>query len=366
MSYRDADIWHMRSALNMARTGLGRVAPNPSVGCVILKDGLVIGRARTADGGRPHAETQALAQAGKSAQGATAFVTLEPCAHIGKTPPCAQALIDAGLGKVVIGTLDPDTRVSGQGISMLQNAGIEVVTGVLDGQCRALNAGYFLAREKARPLITLKTASTLDSKIATASGESKWITGVAARRFAHIERSQHDAILVGVNTILADNPSLTSRIEGVDHAPVRIVLDTQLRLSSQEKLFDFIDKNPVWVVTSKSKNEAQMLLKKGAEILTLPVNEDGQIDLKSLMGVLAEKGLTRVLVEGGAQVATGFLKCGLFDRFLWFHSASILGSGAYNSIQEININNLNNSIKLKFIDRRILGQDMLDIYEKAQ
>lgn len=356
----------MRSALNIARTGLGRVAPNPSVGCVIVKDGLVVGRARTADSGRPHAETQALAQAGKSAQGATAFVTLEPCAHIGKTPPCAQALIDAGLGRVVIGTLDPDKRVSGRGVSMLQNAGVAVVAGVLAEECHALNAGYFLAREQGRPLITLKTASTLDSKIATAHGQSKWITGAAARRFAHIERAQHDAILVGVNTVLADNPSLISRIAGVDHAPVRIVLDTQLRLKGGEKLFDTIDKNPVWVVTSKPESDAKTLLSMGAKIMTVPLNNNGQADLSAAMKILAEKGLTRVLVEGGGQVVTSFLKLGLFDRFLWFHSASILGSEAYNAIQGLSINSLNNSIKLDYFDRRILGQDILDIYKKAQ
>lgn len=366
MTVNDADIWHMRSALNLARTGLGRVAPNPSVGCVIVKDGIILGRSRTADGGRPHAETQAILQAGADLAGATAYVTLEPCSHTGKTPPCAQALIDGGLRKVVIGTLDPDERVSGQGMITLKNAGIEVVIGVLEPECRVLNAGYFLVREQECPFITLKTASTLDSKIATASGESKWITGASARRFAHIERAQHDAILIGVNTVLMDNPTLTSRINGVDHAPVRIVLDTHLKLKGDEQLFDTIDKNPVWLVTSKPEHDAKMLLSKGIKIISVPTDDEGQVDLNAAMSALAENGLTRVLVEGGAMVVTSFLKAGLYDRFLWFHCASILGSNAYNSVQDLDVTTLNKVIKMKHSHRRILGQDMLDIYEKAQ
>ena len=356
----------MRSALNIARTGLGRTHSNPAVGCVIVKDGIILARARTADSGRPHAETQGLAQAGAAAKGAIAYVTLEPCSHTGKTPPCVQALIDAGVSRVVIATLDPDVRVSGKGVQMLRDADIDVVTGVLEEEARALNAGYFLAREQKRPLITLKTASTLDGKIATASGESKWITGTKAREYAHIERAQHDAILVGVNTVLVDNPSLTTRVRGLDHDTVRIVLDTNLRLKGDEQLFDYADKNPVWIVTSKPASEAKMLTGKGAEIITVPKNEGGQINLDAAMKVLAEKGLTRVLVEGGGKVVTSFLKAGLFDRVLWFHNASILGSEAHNAFQEMGVTSLNKKINLNYFTRRIFGEDMLDIYKKEQ
>ena len=365
MKYVDADIWHMRSALNLARTGLGRTASNPSVGCVIVKDGIVLGRARTADSGRPHAETQAILQAGAAAKGATAYVTLEPCSHHGKTPPCAQALIDAGVSRVVIATLDSDERVSGQGVKLLKDAGIEVDVGLLEEEVRAVNEGYFLAKESGRPLITLKTASTLDSKIATSAGESQWITGEKARGFAHIERAQHDAILVGVNTVLSDNPSLITRVDGVDHDAVRIILDTSLKLKGSEQLFDNADENPVWIITSKTVNDAKMLVNKGAEIITVSKNENGQIDLPEAMKILADKGLTRVLVEGGGLTVTSFLKESIFDRVLWFHNASILGSDAHNAFQDMSVTHLDKKIKLSHIDRRIFGEDMLDIYEKA-
>lgn len=366
MQHSAADIWHMRSALNLARTGLGRVWPNPSVGCVIVQEGIVIGRARTADTGRPHAETQALMQAGSGAKYSTAYITLEPCAHVGQTGSCAQALIDAGVKRLIIATLDPDKRVSGQGVQMLYDAGIDVVVGVLEQEARKLNKGYFLRKEVRRPLITLKTASTLDSKIATSTGESQWITGEKARSFAHIERAQHDAILVGVNTILTDNPSLTTRVNGADHDTVRVILDTNLKIKDDYQLFDNIEQNPVWIITSKQADEAQTLIDKGVQILTISKSADGQIDLHQAIKILAEKGLTRVLVEGGGKTVTSFLKEGLFDRLLWFHNASILGSDSYNAFQEMHVTHLNERIKLMHSNRRIFGEDMLDIYTKAQ
>jgi len=214
------DLWHMRSALNLARQGLGRVWPNPSVGCVIVKSGHVIARSRTADG----------------AEGATVYVSLEPCAHQGQTGPCAQALIDAKVAKVIVAIEDSDPRVRSKGMEMLRDAGIEVVIGLMEDRARDLNKGFFYRHIYGRPMISLKTATTLDSKIATSTGQSKWITGELSRARAHLIRSQHDAVAVGVNTVIADDPSLTTRLNGVNHNPVRIVFDTNLRLTGSEKI----------------------------------------------------------------------------------------------------------------------------------
>ncbi|MEM9468719.1 MAG: bifunctional diaminohydroxyphosphoribosylaminopyrimidine deaminase/5-amino-6-(5-phosphoribosylamino)uracil reductase RibD [Pseudomonadota bacterium] len=360
------DIWHMRSALSLARTGLGRTWPNPTVGCVIVKEGIVLARARTADGGRPHAETIALNKAGEQAKGATAYVTLEPCSHQGKTGPCSAALIESGVKRVVIACVDSDERVSGEGIRMLEQAGIQVDVGVCEQEARDLNVGFFLNREGGRPFITLKTASTLDSKMVSESGKREKITGKEAHHFAQVLRAQHDAILIGVNTVLADNPSLTTRLDGVHHSIIRIVLDTHLKLKGDEKLFDSIEENPVFILTTKNMNEAKTLHEKGAEIVQVDANREGQIDLHQVMKALAEKGLTRILVDGGAQVVTSFLKEDLCDEFLWFRSGLLMGSQAYNSIQEFPLTNLNKLIKLNFEKRRILGDDVLDIYTKAR
>jgi diaminohydroxyphosphoribosylaminopyrimidine deaminase/5-amino-6-(5-phosphoribosylamino)uracil reductase len=232
-----SDATHMRAALALARRGLGETAPNPSVGCVIVKEGLVVGRGRTGTGGRPHAEVSALATASTAARGATAYVTLEPCNHTGKTGPCTEALIEAGIERVVVGAVDPNPKVNGAGVARLRAAGIEVVTGVLARDCAAVISGFAMVMAQGRPLIRLKLASTLDGKIATASGASQWLTGESSRRAAHAMRGRHDAVMVGVGTVLADDPELTCRIEGFSAAPlVRIVVDSHLRTPLMSKL----------------------------------------------------------------------------------------------------------------------------------
>ncbi len=216
----------MRAALALARRGLGRVWPNPAVGCVLVRDDHVIGRGWTRAGGRPHAEAEALMRAGEAASGATAYITLEPCAHTGKTPPCAEALIGAGVKRAVIAVEDPDPRVSGKGIEMLKEAGMEVAIGIGEKEAKRLNAGFFSRITRGRPLITLKTATTLDGRIATGTGDSRWITGPGARRRGHMMRAMNDAVLTGIGTVLADDPSLTCRLPGLeDRSPVRIVVD---------------------------------------------------------------------------------------------------------------------------------------------
>ncbi|HPD82494.1 MAG: bifunctional diaminohydroxyphosphoribosylaminopyrimidine deaminase/5-amino-6-(5-phosphoribosylamino)uracil reductase RibD [Alphaproteobacteria bacterium] len=367
MQINPYDLWHMKSALNLARTGLGLTWPNPSVGCVIIKDGHVVGRGRSGDGGRPHAETVALNMAGKHAKGAFVYVTLEPCAHHGKTPPCAQALIDAGVSKVIIATEDTDDRVSGKGIEMLRAAGIEVVVGIMAEQARDLNKGFFLRHAEQRPLISLKTATTLDAKIATSTGESKWITGELARKRAHLLRVQHDAIAVGVNTIISDNPQLNSRLNGIVKNQVRIIFDTHLRLKGTEKIFENLLENPVWVVTTieATSDKARPLVNAGADLITVSKNADGKIDLSQAMNALCARGITRLLVEGGANLMTSFMKLGLYDTLYWFKAGSVIGADGLNAAQALGIAKIDQKIRLTHSEQIILGEDVLDIYKRT-
>ena len=250
------DRRHMMVALTLARRSLGNVWPNPAVGCVIVgADRSVVGRGWTKPGGRPHAETEALKQAGSWAKGSTAYVTLEPCSHYGETPPCAEALIAADVARVVIAIDDPDARVSGRGIAMLKDAGIDVEIGVGAAAAKKINAGFLLHRREGRPLVTLKTASTLDARIATHGGQSQWITGEEARRRGHLLRKTHDAIVVGIGTALADDPELTCRLPGMEgDSPVRVVVDTHLRLPLKSKVVQSAKKVPTWVVVSTETN----------------------------------------------------------------------------------------------------------------
>lgn len=352
----------MALALSLARRGLGRVWPNPAVGCVIVdRDGHVAGRGWTQDGGRPHAETEALAQALGRARGATAYVSLEPCAHHGKTPPCAQALIDAGVARVVSAVDDPDTRVAGKGHAMLTAAGIAVRTGVMATQAKALNAGFFSRVVRGRPFVTLKLATTLDGKIALASGESRWITGQQARAHTHLERARHDAVLVGIGTALGDDPELTCRLPGVRAAgPVRIVVDTKGRLPVASKLAATARATPVWLLSARP-NPA--LDQAGVKVLHVPVGMNG-VDLVAALEALGGEGLTRVLVEGGATLASALLKAGLVDRLLWYRAPSLMGEG----IAAVTLDGL---AALKDMPRFVreetisLGEDVLETYRPA-
>lgn len=313
----------MRSAIALARRGLGYTWPNPSVGCVIVADGRVVGRGRTAPGGRPHAETVALAMAGPAARGATAYVTLEPCSHHGQTPPCADALIAAGVARVVVACGDPDPRVDGRGLTGLREAGVAVETGVLADAAGETLAGFVCRVRRGRPLVTMKLASTLDGRIATATGESRWITGAAARRVAHIARAQHDAILVGIGTILADDPALTCRLPGLRN-PVRVVLDRTLRTPARAAVLD--DSAPTWLIHSGDA------YREDARLLTAPATPDG-LDPAVALRALGDAGLTSVLVEGGAAVAGSLLRAGLVDRVLWFHAPAIMGDDGWPALR---------------------------------
>jgi diaminohydroxyphosphoribosylaminopyrimidine deaminase/5-amino-6-(5-phosphoribosylamino)uracil reductase len=325
------DREHMRAALALARRGLGVCWPNPAVGCVIVQGGAVVGRAVTAAGGRPHAETQALARAGDAARGATAYVTLEPCSHHGRTPPCADALIAAGIARVVVGARDRDRRVAGSGIARLQAGGVAVEEGVLREEAEEVAAGFFSLAERGRPLVTLKLASTLDGRIATRGGESQWITGEPARRMAHALRGRNDAVMVGVGTVLRDNPDLRCRILGFRQRPVvRVVADGHLRTGLLSRLVSTARAAPVWVLAREDADADRRaaLTLAGAEVIPTQAASVG-IDAAAALAALGRRGITRVLVEGGAQFAAALLRADLVDRVAWFHAPSVMGGDGW-------------------------------------
>lgn len=344
----------MGLALSLGRRGLGRVWPNPNVGCVIVRNGRVIGRGWTADGGRPHAETRALN--GIDASGATAYVTLEPCAHHGQTPPCADALIAARVARVVIATGDPDPRVAGKGIAMLRAAGIEVVTGLREAEARADMAGFLLRVTKNRPFVTLKLASSFDGRIATATGESKWITGPMARRVVHAMRARHDAVLVGAGTVRADDPSLTVRDMGVVRQPVRVVASRKLDFQAPA-LLSTIAEAPLWLCHGAGAAVTQWT-DKGAQ--TIACNTQGrQVDVIDMMHKLADHGLTRVFCEGGGSLAASLLDAGLVDQVVGVTAGVTLGAEGTPSIGAMGVERLGDAPRFTLAETQRVGPDLM-------
>jgi diaminohydroxyphosphoribosylaminopyrimidine deaminase/5-amino-6-(5-phosphoribosylamino)uracil reductase len=364
MASTDFDTQMMRAALSLARRGLGQTAPNPAVGCILAKDGIVVGRGWTQPGGRPHAEVVALTQAAERAAGATAYVTLEPCAHVGETPACARTLIEAGVSRVVVATGDPDPRVGGRGIQMLLDAGVEVATGLLQAEADALNSGFFLRVRKNRPLFTLKIASTLDGRIALESGESKWITGEEARRYGHLLRATHDAILVGIGTAIADDPSLDCRLPGLtDRSPVRLLVDSALRLPTGSKLASDAHRHKTVVFhTAGEQASVKALENCGVEVVKLPARHSAE----AVAARLADMGLTRVLVEGGGSVHASFLKAGLADRIEHFTAGKLIGADGIAAVGPLGLASLGDAPHFRLERIRRLGPDMLASYVKAE
>ncbi|AKS45479.1 diaminohydroxyphosphoribosylaminopyrimidine deaminase [Octadecabacter temperatus] len=344
----------MGMALSLGRRGLGRVWPNPNVGCVIVRDGCVIGRGWTADGGRPHAETQALR--GIDATGATAYVTLEPCAHHGKTPPCSEALIAAKVARVVIATGDPDPRVAGKGIAMLRDAGLEVITGLRKAEARADLAGFLLRITQNRPFVTLKLASSFDGRIATATGESKWITGPDSRRMVHAMRAQHDAVLVGAGTVRADDPSLTVRDLGVSRQPVRVVASGRLEIDASQ-LVETIPQAPLWLCHGLNV-DVQKWTDLGAQTFECAV-QGRQIDPVDLMQNLANNGLTRVFCEGGGSLAASLLSAGLVDEVVGFTAGAMLGAEGTPSIGAMGLDQLADAPRFELAEIQRVGADLM-------
>ncbi|MEM6619215.1 MAG: bifunctional diaminohydroxyphosphoribosylaminopyrimidine deaminase/5-amino-6-(5-phosphoribosylamino)uracil reductase RibD [Pseudomonadota bacterium] len=317
----------MALALALGRRGLGRVWPNPAVGCVIARGTRVLGRGWTQPGGRPHAEVVALAASGDNARGATAYVTLEPCAHEGHTGPCAQALIHAGVARVVIAVGDPDPRVSGRGIAMLRDAGIEVTVGPGATEAKIDHAGFFSRITQGRPAVTLKLAASIDGRIATGSGDSRWITGAAARRQVHALRAAHDAVMVGSGTVLADDPDLRVRDLGVGWQPVRIVLDSRLRMAPDGRLARSAREAPVWALHGEKlrPGRAEALMSAGVRLLPTRASKAG-LHMDSALALLGDEGLTRVLCEGGGQVAASLLLAGAVTRIVAFGAGVVIGA----------------------------------------
>ena len=361
-THNGEDIGHMRHALRLAARAVGRSAPNPAVGCVIVaRDGRIVGRGWTQAGGRPHAETVALAQAGALAHGGTAYVTLEPCAHHGKTPPCADALITAGIARVVGATVDPDSRVDGQGFSRLAAAGVAVTQGVCGKEARALNAGFFNARLRKKPLVALKIAESADGFVADAAGNSRWITSGTARQHGHLLRSRHEVILTGIGTVLADDPLLTCRLPGLEgRSPVRAVVDTRLRLPASSQLARTAKQRRVTVFTA-TESGGDELTALGVEIVRVARDQNGRVLLAPVLEHLAP--MTRVLVEGGPALSASLLNQGVADIVHLYRAPILLGSGSRSALGALDRGSLETAPKLRLFAREQLGPDVLESYE---
>ncbi|SPJ30799.1 bifunctional diaminohydroxyphosphoribosylaminopyrimidine deaminase/5-amino-6-(5-phosphoribosylamino)uracil reductase RibD [Falsiruegeria mediterranea] len=356
----------MALALSLGRRGQGLCWPNPAVGCVIVKDGRIVGRGWTQPGGRPHAEPVALAQAGEAARGATAYVTLEPCSHHGKSPPCSQALIDAGVARVVCALQDSDPRVSGQGFDMLRAAGIEVTVGVMAEEAAQDLAGFFLKVEQGRPLVTLKLASSFDGRIATATGESKWITGPHARRAVHAMRARHDAVLVGAGTARADDPSLTVRDIGVDRQPVRVVVSRHLDLPLMSQLARTAKDVPVWLCHGPSADIERIRAWEGLGAKLIPCALHGmQIDAGDLLQQLGAAGLTRVFCEGGSALSASLLADDLVDELIGFTAGLAIGAEGLPSLGAMGLDRLAQAPRFQLAETCPVGADIMHRWTRA-
>ncbi|SIS79734.1 bifunctional diaminohydroxyphosphoribosylaminopyrimidine deaminase/5-amino-6-(5-phosphoribosylamino)uracil reductase RibD [Paracoccus saliphilus] len=325
----------MAHALRLARRGLGNVWPNPAVGCVLIREGRVVGRGWTQPGGRPHAERVALAQAGPLAHGATAYVTLEPCAHHGRTSPCAEALVEAGISRVVTAHTDPDPRVAGRGHAILRAAGIEVTEGIGETEARHMQSGFLMRVQRGRPFLTLKLATSFDGRIATANGESQWITGPAARIHSHGLRLVHDAVMVGGGTARADRPSLNVRGMGAVRQPVRVIVSNGPIPDLPPEGPDF---GPLWQMAG-------------------PVDD--------VMKELAQAGITRVFCEGGGQLAAGLLRAGLVDQLVGYTAGLILGGDSRPAIGSLDMQRLADGARFRLVETRRVGEDLFHRWRRA-
>ncbi len=360
------DLRFMQLALSLGRRGLGRTAPNPAVGAVVVKDGVIVGRGWTQQGGRPHAETEALKRAGKEAKGATLYVTLEPCSHQGKTPPCVDAIIRAGITRVVSALEDPNPEVAGQGYAKLRERGIAVETGLEAEAAARQHAGHIRRMRDGRPHVLLKLAASSDGKAGLPGRKPAGITGEAARARVHQMRAESDAILVGVGTVLSDDPHLTCRLPGMmDWSPVRVILDAKLRAPLATSIIGTARETPTWVFATPSASPvAEGILKaKGVEVFRVD-GKDGRLDLNAVLKSLGERGITRLMVEGGPTVAAAFIKADLVDEVALFRSPNPLGQGI-DVLEGLPLTALTKSPKLKPIGSEAVGDDTLETFERV-
>ena len=365
-----ADLRFMQLALALGRRGQGRSWPNPAVGAVVVNDGVIVGRGWTQPGGRPHAEPEALQRAGEAARGATLYVTLEPCSHFGRSPPCADAVIAAGIARVVSAVEDPNPEVAGQGHARLRAAGIVVDVGLGAAEAAGDHAGHFRRIRDKRPHVILKLAVSSDDKIGAAGRKPVAITGEAAKARVHLLRAQCDAVLVGIGTVQADDPLLTCRLPGMEaQSPVRVVLDRALRISGTSRLVHSARETPLWVMTS-SLSEAPAAMKLGAagaqviRVATTTTPPPG-LDLANVLHALAEKGITRLLVEGGARVASSFVTAGLVDEIWLLRGPDAVGADGVAALDALPLTSITQSPTFKRRASETLQNDTLTIYERA-
>jgi diaminohydroxyphosphoribosylaminopyrimidine deaminase / 5-amino-6-(5-phosphoribosylamino)uracil reductase len=354
----------MALALALGRRGLGRTWPNPAVGAVIEKNGVIVGRGWTQPGGRPHAEVEALRRAGEAARGATMYVTLEPCSHHGKSPPCADAVVAAGVSRVVSALEDPNPEVAGRGHARLRAAGIAVEVGVGAAEARHDHAGHIRRMREGRPQVMLKLAISADGKAGAAGRKPIAITGDAVRERVHLLRAEHDAIAVGIGTALSDDPMLTCRLPGMfGRSPVRVVFDSNLRLPLDSRLVRSAYETPVWAVAGMTAPEAAefALLPRGVEVLRSPESAD-PIDLRDALEFLAAKGITRLLVEGGPVLAAAFIEADLVDEAILFHSPKIVGADGVQALASGAMAALTQ--RLKHLSSEPAGVDRQDHYAR--
>jgi diaminohydroxyphosphoribosylaminopyrimidine deaminase / 5-amino-6-(5-phosphoribosylamino)uracil reductase len=365
-----ADQRFMQLALALGRRGQGRTWPNPAVGAVAVKDGVIVGRGWTQPGGRPHAEPVALAQAGEAARGATLYVTLEPCSHVGKSPPCADAIIAAGIARVVSAIEDPNPEVAGQGHARLRAAGISVDIGLGAQEAAHDHAGHFRRIRDRRPHVILKLAVSADDKIGAAGRKPVAVTGEATRARVHLLRAQCDAVLVGIGTVQADNPVLTCRLPGMEaRSPVRVVLDRALRISGTSRLVHSARATPLWVMTS-NLSEAPAAMKlgaAGAQVMRVPTTSSPPpgLDLMGVLHALAQKGITRLLVEGGARVAASFVAAGLVDEVWLLRGPDTIGADGVAALDALPLSAITGSPAFKVHASDTMQNDTLTIYERA-
>ena len=365
-----ADRRFMQLALALGRRGLGRTWPNPAVGAVVVKDGVIVGRGWTQPGGRPHAEVEALQRAGEAARGATLYVTLEPCSHFGKSPPCTDAIIAAGIARVVAAIEDPNPQVAGQGYAKLRSAGIAVETGLFADEAAHDHAGHFRRIRDKRPHVILKLAVSADDKIGAAGRKPLAITGEAARTRVHLLRAQSDAILVGIGTVLADDPLLTCRLPGMDRrSPVRVVLDNSLRIPGGSRLVHTARETPLWVMASELADApaAAKLGAAGAQVFRLPPKQgQGQgLDPAAVLHALSEEGITRLMLEGGSRVASSFVAAGLVDEVWLLRSDKAVGGEGIAALDALPLSEITQSPSYRVRASEALDKDTLTIYERG-
>jgi diaminohydroxyphosphoribosylaminopyrimidine deaminase/5-amino-6-(5-phosphoribosylamino)uracil reductase len=359
------DLRFMQLALSLGRRGLGRTSPNPAVGAVVVKDGVIVGRGWTQPGGRPHAETEALKRAGKEAKGATLYVTLEPCSHQGKTPPCVDAIIRSGIARVVSALEDPNPEVAGQGYAKLRERGIVVETGLEAAAAAHQHAGHIRRMRDGRPQVLLKLAASADGKAGLPGRKPAGITGEAARARVHQMRAESDAILVGIGTVLSDDPHLTCRLPGMmEWSPVRVILDARLRIPLATSIVGTARETPTWVfATPNASPVAEDILKaKGVEVFRVD-GKDGRLDLNAVLKALAGRGITRLMVEGGPTIAAAFIKADLVDEAALFRSPNPLGEGI-DVLEGLPLTALTKSPKLKPVASEAVGGDTLETFER--